>query len=176
MRAGLPEPVFNSFDFGGYLDFAWAGRPHTFLDGRLSPLSRVADHAALTRVGDPEGVLARNGFRTIVVKPLYDHYGSLVPIVPWLLERAEWSLVRATDALVFVRQPLPPGIHALPASAAWRHVLQRARGPDGPYTAAIALLQLGDERAPARAFTDGLQRNPAAASQYATLGEHLRAR
>ncbi len=172
-RAHLPEPVFNSFDYGGYLDFAWAGRPHTFLDGRLSPPSRVADHAALTRLRDPEGVLARNGFRTIVLKPLYDHYGSIVPLVPWLLERPEWSLVRATDALVFIRGPPPPPIQGVPASAAWRYVLRHAHGPHGPFTAAIAFLQLGDERAAARAFNEGLQRNPAAAGQYATLGEYL---
>ncbi len=175
VRGGLPEPVFNSFDFGGYLNFAWAGRPHTFLDGRLSPPSRVADHAALTRLGDAEGVLSRNGFQTIVLKPLYEHYGSLVPVVPWLLEHREWSLVRATDALVFVRNPLPPGIHALPASAAWRHVLQHAHGSHGPFTAAIALLELGEERAAAQAFTEGLRQNPVVAGQYASVGEHLRA-
>jgi len=173
VRAGLPEPVFNSFDFGGYLDFAWAGRPHTFLDGRLSPPSRVADHAALTRLRDPEGVIGKYGFRTIVLKPLYDHYGSIVPVVPWLLENPEWSLVRTNDALVFVRGPLPARVRALPAAAAWRHVLQRAHGSHGPYTEAIALLQLGDERAAARAFNDGVRRNPAVAGQYATLGEYL---
>jgi len=174
--AHLPEPIFDFLDLGGYLDFAWNGAPRTWLDGRVGSPQRVADHDAFVSAADPEGVLARNGFRTLVVQALYTYDGAPVQVVPWLLSRPEWKLVRASDALVFVREPLPPGVAELPRGDAWRHVLAQAdlaaeRGAShAGYTRAVALLQLGERPAAARAWDRAVRTEPRLAGRYAAVG------
>jgi hypothetical protein len=147
----LPEPVFNSWDFGGYVDFAWGGTPRTFLDGRLGSGPAVVDHDAITEGTDPERAFRARGFRTLLVKPLYQNSGNLVPIVPRLLVDPDWRLVRATDALVFVLAPAPPGLEVLTPREGWLQISRQAghfmRGSANavaaPYVRAIALSNAG---------------------------------
>lgn len=179
----LPGPVFNSWTLGGYLDFAWGGRPATFLDGRLGGGDRLALHDAIEVAASAEPALARGGFGTLVVAPLYGNSAMLVEAVPWLLGRPEWRLVRATDALVFVREPLPAGVTPLDPSEAWRAIL-RATEPLADqvflgvehlsFTRAIAHLWLGDEASARREYEAGRRRHPRVAVQYRILERLLR--
>ncbi|MBI5444619.1 MAG: hypothetical protein HY900_25820, partial [Deltaproteobacteria bacterium] len=98
-----------------------------------------------------EGILERRGIRTIVLRALFYDSGRLLPLVEWLLSRPDWSLVRATDALVFVRAPLPERLEPLHPREAWRYVLWEAdvkafEGGDPPfldYSRGLAWLRLG---------------------------------
>jgi hypothetical protein len=178
---GLESPVFNSWDWGGYLGWAWAGAPRTFLDGRLADAAKLEDHdAALSE--EPRAVLERYGFRTVVLEPLFRNTGRLVPSLSWFLSSPEWRLVHAADALVFARTPLPPGVAEAPRAEVWRLVLAEAalRAEQGetaehvPFTRAIALLELGDAYAARDAFGEGARRTPALAARYGELGAVIR--
>ncbi|MBI5014191.1 MAG: hypothetical protein HZB55_01710 [Deltaproteobacteria bacterium] len=125
--ASLPAPLLNSFDIGGYLDWAWGGAPPTFIDGRVFGANPTfADLDALENAQGAEGILERRGIRTIVLRALFYDSGRLLPLVEWLLSRPDWSLVRANDALVFVRAPLPERLEPLHPREAWRYVLWEA--------------------------------------------------
>lgn len=171
----LPEPVLNSFDIGGYLAWAWGGSPATYIDGRVfgeNPFLR--DLTDVQNLRDAEAILARLGTRTVVVRALYYNSGRLLPLVAWLLERPEWALVRATDALVFVRAPLPGGVSALPAERAWDYVLweadvKAAEGASAPhleYSRGIAWFRLARHDQARAAFGRGLARHPEWADHY----------
>jgi hypothetical protein len=171
----LPEPVLNSFDIGGYLAWAWGGSPATYIDGRVfgeNPFLR--DLTDVQNLRDAEAILARLGTRTVVVRALYYNSGRLLPLVAWLLERPEWALVRATDALVFVRAPLPSGVAALPAERAWHYVLweadvKAAEGANAPhleYSRGIAWFRLARHDQARAAFGRGLARHPEWADHY----------
>jgi hypothetical protein len=173
----LPSPVFNSWDWGGYLGWAWGGAPRTFLDGRLADRATLDAHDAVLS-DEPREVLDRHGFRTVVLQPLFRNSGRLVPSISWFLESPEWKLVDAADALVFARAPLPPGIAEAPHAAAWRLVLAQAAlrteqsepAEHVPFTRAIALLELGEAHAALGAFGEGARRSPALAARYGQLG------
>lgn len=173
----LPGPHLNSWDLGGWLDLTWAGTPATFLDGRLIDPLRVRDHDAVVEATAPGQTLDRLGVRTVLLQPLYRYDGALLPVVPWLLTRPEWLLVRASDGLVFTRAPVPEGVVALPASAGWRLVAveaARAAARSGaarhaPFVRAWALAELGERGASAAAWREAAARDPATAPGYAAL-------
>ncbi len=178
----LLRPVFNSMDVGGYLDWAWNGRPRTFLDGRLADAATLADHDAVVH-GAPAEPLSRRGISTALVQPMYSS-GRLLQAIAWFLRSPRWRIVRATDALVFAAEPLPTGLEPIPPSEAWKAVLRAAdvledqaeRPPHLDFTRALALVQLGDRQAALEAFERGRQRFPRAAEQYRALGTALRGR
>lgn len=172
----LPAPVLNSLDIGGYLAWAWGGAPATFIDGRVfgeNPF--LKDLTDVQNLRDAEAILARLGTRTVVVRALYYNSGRLLPLVSWLLERPEWALVRATDALVFVRTPLSGGISPLPSGHAWQYVLweadvKAAEGVVAPhleYSRGIAWFRQGLHDQARAAFGRGLARHPEWADHYA---------
>jgi hypothetical protein len=154
----LPGPHLNSWDLGGWLDLTWAGHPPTFLDGRLIDRDRVRDHDAVIEATAPGETLDRLGIRTVLLQPLYRYDGALLPVVPWLLARPEWSLVRASDGLVFTRAPAPPGVVPLPPGLGWRLVEREAgraaarstAARHAPFVRAWALAELGERREAAR--------------------------
>ncbi len=181
--SGLEEPVFNSWGWGGYLDWAWNGRPRTFLDGRLADAATLADYGEVMS-GDPGPILSRRGFRTAVIQPVFMNSGRLAPAADWFMSDPGWRLVQATDALVFARVPLPTGAAEVPLAGAWRVVLDEVQlasdqndvAPHAPFTRAIALLQLGDPRGALAAYEEGERASAELAAQYEGLGPILRSR
>jgi hypothetical protein len=173
----LPGPHLNSWDLGGWLDLTWAGTPRTFLDGRLIDAARVNDHDAVVEATAPGETLDRLGIRTVLLQPLYRYDGALLPVVPWLLARADWRLVRASDGLVFVRAPAPAGTAPLPAAHGWRLVARAAermaaRTPaarHAPFVQAWALAELGERRQAARLYQAAAARDPETALGYGAL-------
>ncbi len=173
----LPGPHLNSWDMGGWLDLAWAGRPRTFLDGRLIDPQRVREHDAVIDATAPGETLARLGVRTVLLQPLYRYDGALLPVVPWLLRAPGWALVRASDGLVLVRADAAAGLERLPASAGWRLVAREAErawersraARHAPFVRAWALAELGERSAAAAAFREAAARDPATAPGYAAL-------
>lgn len=173
----LPGPHLNSWDMGGWLDLAWAGRPRTFLDGRLIDPARVRDHDAVIDATDPGATLDRLGVRTVLLQPLFRYDGALLPVVPWLLAHPAWRLARASDGLVFVRANSAAGLERLPASAGWRLVAREAErawersraARHAPFVRAWALAELGERSAAAAAFREAAARDPATAPGYSAL-------
>ncbi len=169
-----PGPVFNSWDLGGYLDWAWGGRPRTFLDGRLVSTALVAEHDAVVDLLGPEPVLARYGFGTVLLQALYRDSGRILPAVGFFLEHPGWRLVHASDALVFARLPLPPGLEPLRAAEAWREVLREVEGlrgarPEPPhllYARTVALDRLGERLAAAASLREAMAAHPELAAYY----------
>jgi hypothetical protein len=176
VRTRLEAPVFNSWDWGGYLDWAWEGAPRTFLDGRLGDRARLAEHDAIV-AGDPGPVLDGQGIRTALLRPVWGNSGRLVPAVWWFLRHPEWRLVDASDGLVFARIPLPAGVAPLPAQDAWPAVIravelaeeQRDLPVHAEFTRAMALLELGRVPEARAAFERGRAATPEVARQYLGL-------
>jgi hypothetical protein len=177
---GLEAPVFNTWGWGGYLAWEWNGAPRTFLDGRLGTPDQLAASDAIED-GDPAPVIARHGFRTVLLDPVYSSSGRIVPGVWWFLASPEWRLVSASDALVFARVPLPAGVSALPPAAAWPVVLRRADlaleqrdvPPHAEYTRAIAWLALGEMAAAREALERGRRVSPGLAGAYVQVDHVL---
>jgi hypothetical protein len=173
----LPGPLLNGWDLGGWLDLTWAGHPRTFLDGRLLDAGRVSDHDAVVEATAPAETLDRLGIRTVLLRPISRSDGTLLSVVPWLLGRGEWRLVRASDGLVFVRAPAPRGVVPLPAAAGWRLVEREAerteaRSPSArhaPFVRAWALTELGERPEASRAYRAAAARDPETARGYPTL-------
>lgn len=169
--------VFNNWDCGGYLAWAWEGRPPTFLDGRLGTPEVIAEHDAVVDGIDPAATLEKYGLTTVLLQPLYYNSGRIVPALYWLLTQPEWSLVRASDALVFMRRPLPPGLVPLSAVGAWRamarHFAVLAQGmPDRPhliYSRAVAAYFSGDLLAAQRFVGEGAKLHPELMEAYRPL-------
>lgn len=181
--SGVPFPVFNTWDQGGYLDWAWNGEPRTFADGRLHDAAALADHDSVMS-GSPGAVLERRGFRTVLLQPLFRNSARIAPAVFWFTSNPGWRLVHASDALVFTVAPLPPGVSELPRREAWRVVSRYADllaeqnewPPHVEFTRAIALLELGDARAALAAYERGVRAAPVVARQYAPLRHVLETR
>lgn len=183
VAAPLESPVFNSWDWGGYLAWAWNGKPRTFLDGRLFDRQSLDEHDAVV-AGEGAAVIEKWGFRTVVLQPLFRNSGRLVPGLGWFLSNPEWKLVHAHDALVFARVPLPAGVTEVPAVQAWQVILRHAavvkEQNDLPahvdYTRSIALLRLGDLPGARDAYLAAWDAAPSAASDYPGLAQVVGAR
>lgn len=172
----LPSPVFNTLDIGGYLDWAWGGEPPTFIDGRVMGDSSVfRDLNSLCEADAPSEILNRLGIRTVVMRSFYLSSARIFPIYYWLLHQSDWRLVRATDALVFVRDPLPFGVVEISHEKAWRYVLwetdiKSSIGGNEPhlnYSRGVAFYSMGDIERSRDAFTDALSLHPEWANYYA---------
>lgn len=107
----FPDRVANLYHWGGYLDYAWAGRRKVFIDGRNQLFDRQV-FSDFERLDRPEGwqeVLDRYAVNTVLWES-----GSALDRA--LFASAAWVLVeRGRIAVVYVRRkPLPAPALALP--------------------------------------------------------------
>lgn len=68
---GLPDHVFHPYHWGGYLDFAWAGRRRVFIDGRNQLFEGAVFDDYLRITGGAPGwerTLVARGIRTVLVE------------------------------------------------------------------------------------------------------------
>lgn len=171
----LPGIVFNNWDCGGYLNWAWDGVPCTFLDGRLGDSTVIGTHDAIVDGIDPAAAINSLGIRTILIQPLYNNSGRIVPALFWILKHPEWRLARASDALVFVKGPLPDGVVPLPAYEAWRALRRQIEMmPAGLaddrkhllYSSALALYFGGDMISAQQVLADAKRKHPELLPEY----------
>lgn len=95
----LPGPIFNSYDFGGYLIWALPDRP-TFVDGRtdLYPVELFGDYVTIERGGaDALAVLNRYGVRTAIVR-------AHTPASDLLAAAPAWRAVHIDDVAAVYTQ------------------------------------------------------------------------
>ena len=82
----LPAPLFNSYDFGGYLIWRLYPRYRVYIDGRsdLYGITFFDNFIQVYEVNvDPRPVLARDGIRTVLVEPHSNLAGFLRTQPEW---------------------------------------------------------------------------------------------
>jgi hypothetical protein len=115
-------PMFNTYEYGGYLIWRlWPGQ-RTFIDGRALSESVFRDyvrilynHDASDGVPSGEDLLNRYGIEVIVMNTFEYATGQVYLLGPALADPAQtaWKLVyNDPQALVFMRTP-PPGVQPL---------------------------------------------------------------
>ncbi len=103
-QLGLPDHVVNSYQWGGFLDYAWNGRRKVFVDGR----NQLFEHGAFEdarRLGGLDGwsaILDRYRANTVI-------WERNSPLDLALAASPAWALVRrGRIAVLYVRkEPLP---------------------------------------------------------------------
>jgi hypothetical protein len=103
-EARLPDPVANLYHWGGYLDYAWAGRRKVFIDGRNQLFDRTVfpDFQRLNRLDRWQEVLDRYAINTVLWES-----GSALDQA--LFASPDWALAhRGTIAVVYVRRSAVP--------------------------------------------------------------------
>ena len=113
----VTQPMFNTYEYGGYLIWRlWPGQ-RTFIDGRALSESVFQDYARIlynhdASDGMPSGedLLNRYGIQVIVMNTFEYATGPVYVLAP---AQTAWKLVyNDPQALVFMRTP-PPGVQPL---------------------------------------------------------------
>ena len=118
----VTAPMFNTYEYGGYLLWRLWPQERTFIDGRALSESVFQDYARIlynhdTSDGMPDGgdLLNRYGIQAIVMNTFEYSGGQVYLLAPALADPTQtaWKLVyNDPQALVFMRTP-PPGIQPL---------------------------------------------------------------
>jgi hypothetical protein len=107
-EAQLPDRIANLYHWGGYLDYAWAGRRKVFIDGRNQLFDRrvFRDFQRLNRLDRWQEVLDRYAVNTVLWES-----GSALDQA--LLASPDWALARrGRIAVVYVRRSALPAQRA----------------------------------------------------------------
>jgi len=96
----LPAPIFNAYDFGGYLIWRLYPRYRVYIDGRTDLYGRAFFDQFLQVyevTDDPRPVLDRDGIRTVLVEPQSN-------LARFLRTQSNWKLVyEDPTAVIFSR-------------------------------------------------------------------------
>ena len=163
----LPRPLYNSYDWGGYLMWRLFPDYPVFIDGRSTSGRHFADMVQIdgARPGF-EALLERHGINTIVTRTCYYDTGGPLPLVEALAADPRWRLVFADDtALVYLRRGVDAGLVGdieLPRTAAFKTMSAEAsrlyREDDGRDRALLAMaraaMHLGDLAGALRHYRD----------------------
>jgi hypothetical protein len=116
------EPLFNTYEHGGYLIWRLAPERRVFIDGRALSDSLFLDYARILynhddNDGKPSGeqLLDRYGVGTIVMNTFEPSTGNVYVLAPALADPSQttWKLVyRDPQSVVFMRNP-PAGVTPL---------------------------------------------------------------
>jgi hypothetical protein len=185
-------PLFNTYEYGGYLIWRLAPGERVFIDGRALNESVYQDYRRVLYNfgGSPAGmdgpraeVLARYRISAIVMNAFEYVSGAVYPLAIALGQPSgtEWKLVyEDPQALVFLRRP-PAGMKVLPAARVIDHLetecrLHIAREPDlclCARTLGVILLRSGERERARRMFALYLAQphppDPEAEKMYAQL-------
>ena len=115
----VTEPMFHSFDDGGYLVWRCWPQERSFIDGRGLNETVFADYQRISRYlpGTPE-LLDRYAIGVVVMNAFEANSGATYVLPLALADPSEqrWKMVFAdSGATVFMRQP-PPGVTPLPSA------------------------------------------------------------
>jgi hypothetical protein len=112
----VTAPVFNIYEWGGYL--MWAGYPElkTFVDGRALNESVFADYMKIAlNYRDAQALLDQYGVQVLLLQGFEYWRGTVYMLSAALSDPAQtkWKLVfQDNTAMIFMRQP-PPGVTPL---------------------------------------------------------------
>ena len=127
---GITEPMFNTYEYGGYLIWRLAPRQRVFIDGRALSETVFMDYARILYNHDAsdgksaEELLDQYGVQVIVMNTFEYANGLVYVLAPALADpqQTTWKLVYSdAQALVFMRTP-PPGVQPLDSLQVLTHM------------------------------------------------------
>jgi hypothetical protein len=117
-------PIFNTWEFGGYLMWRLWPSQKVFIDGRALSESVFQDYARIlynhdSNDGRPDAaqLLDRYGVQAIVINGFEYNNGLLYLLAPALADpqQSAWKLVYGDSAAMVLVRQLPPGVEAQPS-------------------------------------------------------------
>ncbi len=113
----ITQPMFNSYEKGGYLLWRCWPQERTFIDGRSLNETAFADYLRIEKfLPGARRLLDLYGIQVVVMNAFEVNSGSTYVLPLALADPAEkeWKMVFAdAGAVIFMRQP-PPGVPPLP--------------------------------------------------------------
>jgi len=126
----LVGPVFNHYDWGGFLGWQFASRHKVFIDTRNLNVGKFSEYThALWTPGAWRKVFARYGIVAVVMPRINRASGELYHLTTELAEADDWALVFIDEcAMVLVpRGGVGPVPGEVAKSLIYRHVVNDAR-------------------------------------------------
>lgn len=123
-------PLFNTYEYGGYLIWRLWPAERVFIDGRSLSESVFEDYGRILYNHDENGgktaqqLLDQYGIQTIVMNTLEYSEGLVYMLAPALADpqQTEWKLVYSdAAAIVLMRQP-PPGVQPIDSLRILNHM------------------------------------------------------
>ena len=115
----ITQPMFQSFEKGGYLIWRCWPEERSFIDGRCLNETVFADYLRMTKyLPGTRDLLDRYGIQVVVMNAFEANSGAtyVLPLALADPSEKEWKMVYAdAGAVVFMRHP-PPGVQPLPSS------------------------------------------------------------
>jgi hypothetical protein len=147
----LPQQLYNSYDWGGYLMWRLYPRHQVFIDGRSVSTEHFNASSQIDNRWDGWlKTLDKYNINTIVTRTCYYDTGEPMALIDGLAARRDWRLVFSNEtALVYVRVlPETKAIidqFALPGTAAYRTLFAEASRlyDEAPQSRSMALLGIG---------------------------------
>ena len=126
----VTSPMFNTYEYGGYLIWRLWPQEKAFIDGRALSESIFLDYAEILYNRDnAQKLLDRYGIEVIVMNTFEYSNGLLYNLAPALGDPNlhEWKLVYSDpQAVIFMRTP-PNGVQVLPWSEDFDHLEAECR-------------------------------------------------
>jgi hypothetical protein len=114
----ITQPMFHTFDKGGYLVWRCWPEERSFIDGRGLNETAFADYQRITKyLPGTRELLDRYGIQVVVMNAFEANSGSpyVLPLALADPAEKEWKMVFSdAGATIFMRQP-PPGVQPLPS-------------------------------------------------------------
>ena len=132
MEIQPPGRVFNFYDMGGYLSWAFNGLYQVSIDSRQLTKDRsLVLHDQVLMAGKGwESVLDRYEVNTIIIPATLPYSGMLIPLVPVLADHPDWILAATEDrAMLFFRRAALPrlsGEHIMDKRLVWNQIISEA--------------------------------------------------
>jgi hypothetical protein len=130
LRHHIPGPIFNTYEYGGYLIWRLWPADRVFIDGRSLSESVFQDYGRILYNHDENGgktaqqLLDQYGIQTIVMNTFEYGEGLVYLLAPALADprQTDWKLVYDDPtAIVLMRQP-PPGVEPLDSLRILKHM------------------------------------------------------
>jgi hypothetical protein len=114
----ITQPIFNTYDKGGYLIWRCWPAERTFIDGRSLNEKVFADYQRMTKyLPGTRELLDQYGIQVVVMNAFEANSGTpyVLPLALADPAEKEWKMVFAdAGAAIFMRSP-PPGVQPLPS-------------------------------------------------------------
>ena len=126
----IPGPIFNTYEYGGYLIWRLWPEYRVFIDGRALSESVFTDYGRILYNHDESGgksaqeLLDQYGIQTIVMNTMEYNGGLIYLLAPALADPAEktWKLIYSDPAAIVLMRRPPPGIPALDSLGVLEHM------------------------------------------------------
>jgi hypothetical protein len=126
----ITQPIFNTYEYGGYL--IWRLWPHqrVFIDGRALSETVFRDYGRIlynveeAGAADAQAILDRYGVQALVMNTFEYSQGLVYMLAPALADpsQSKWKLVYSDPtAVIFMRQP-PPGVQPIDSMRVFDHM------------------------------------------------------